>query len=202
MRASEIESQEITLLWTAHPMLESVNIQKTGVYAWVLQHENVEFNGRTRNQSIYYVGQSTKDSIESRWHDHISKCTTEGTYWYPQSIDDFLTNPVDVINKEDFCYPDGDVKKQACQTTYDELFKYTHFCYACMVGDNIDLIESVEYVLQERVKEFIGIISSGWIGDSRTRTKPTMQLAMKNTFDETAKNILKNTLPITCEYTP
>ena len=197
--------QTVHLEWEAKPMLPAGEVGHPGVYVFVLKHAPVECRGRVRTHTIYYVGQATE--IGGRWDGHERDYIKNGTVYYPESVEDFLTNPVDVINMCAFIRPGEDEKKQKqCREAYEKIFDKSYFCYAIPQEKDRHLIAYMEYTIQECVKDYICITKDGWIGDVDTnlqgaRKEPPGPFEVKNTFaSDTAKNLLKETLPTTCQY--
>ena len=139
--------QMIKLQWEAKSILPVEEVGFSGVYAFGLKHKPVMYEGKERTHSIYYIGKTRRD-IAGRWGEHVKDWLGNSEYWTPKSVDDFLKDPVAVINN-------GNGYRQNCGKHWERLFHDTFFCYARFDTQDDDLLRCVEYTLQENVKRFI-----------------------------------------------
>lgn len=140
----------------------------------------------------YYVGKS--DDIGRRWRQHLKdwfEAPHEG-YWIPESAEDFLEDPVAAFNGERL------KQKLKCrQKIQARILKSTWFCFAEVGGLRPwHTLENVEYVLQEGLKQHVGICKKGYIGDTG-RGRPSGELMIDNHF---GRAFLDATLPAAIRF--
>ena len=152
-----------------------------GVYMLVLATTDERYVG-------YYVGKS--DDIGRRWREHLHQwflAPHEG-YAIAKCADDFLNDPVDVINHEAF-KPELPDRKDTQRRILDQ----TWFVFAELRNtEPSPRLEDVEYLLQEGLKKHAGIKAKGWIGDAANRERPATELTVSNRF---GRPFLNATLP-------
>ena len=150
----------------------------------------------TNQQNVhtaFYVGKS--QDIGNRWHTHLNHLflNPNDKVWCPQSAEDFLNNPVAVFNQNALTQGLPDRKQ-----IQGEILSKTWFCFTEINCFNSgDILEDVEYVLQEAVKKHVYITTDECIGDSRFRKKPNNDMAIHNQF---CREFLQGTLPTTIRY--
>ena len=105
-------------------MLPVGEVGYPGVYVFVLKHAPVECRGKMRTHTIYDVGQATE--IGGSWDGHERDYIKNGTVYYPESVEDFLTNPVDVINRCAFIRPGEDEKSRNSAEMPSRKFSTNH----------------------------------------------------------------------------
>ena len=177
------------LYWNAIPMGALTKYKSwdypclgQGVYMFVL----------TTNQKnvykVWYIGISL--DIGKRWRDYIFNVflkPNDEWYW-PNSVGDFLENPVEVFNKE--ALSRGESNRNEIK---EKILSKTWFCFAEIHCFNRwNGLEHVEYVLQEAVKQKLKIKVPGYIGDVRSRPKPKSNIAIHNHF---YREFLRGILP-------
>ncbi len=142
-----------------------------GVYMLVLATTDERYVG-------YYVGKS--DNIGRRWREHLHQwflAPHEG-YAIARCADDFLNDPVDVIN--DGTFEQGLSNRKDIQR---RILDRTWFVFAELWNtEPSSRLEDVEYLLQEGLKKHAGIEAEGWIGDAANRQRPTTELTVSNRF--------------------
>lgn len=147
--------------------------------------------------TAYYVGMSEED-IGGRWYDHINEFQNpDEEYWVPRSADEFLDDPVEVINKGYEGWAQEQDNKEERKRIMRQILEATWFCYAEIDGNSGDELEHLEYVVQEGLKEYLGITEDEWIGDAPNRPKPERSIEIVNDF---AQGFLEGTLPPTIRY--
>ena len=153
----------------------------SGVYMLVVATTNSKYVG-------FYVGQS--NDIGRRWWEHVFNwfvCPNE-EYSIAENADDFLNDPVAVINNGQLC--GGLPNRTEIQS---RILSRTWFTFAevgaLQAGHRL---EHLEYVLQEELKKHAGIQRGGEIGDAGIRRRPTTELTIRNHF---GRNFLRPTLP-------
>ena len=188
-------STVLDLDWKSIPMGAIKSYEKwydpylgCGVYMLVLATTDNRYVG-------YYVGKS--DDIGSRWRQHVRGwflAPHEG-YWIANSADDFLKDPVAVINEEAFQQGHPDRKE-----IQGRILDVSWFVFAEV--QNIESghrLEDVEYILQERLKKHTGIKTNGYIGDAANRQRPATELTIRNHF---VRPLLCTTLPGEISFEP
>ena len=143
-----------------------------GVYLLVLATTGGKYVG-------YYVGKA--NDIGTRWRQHVREWfgNPHAGYSIPKKVDDFLADPIAVINQRGLekGLPDR-------QQTVQAMLASTWFCWAEVTCRPWHRIEDVEYVLHEALKKHAGITVDGEIGDARNRPRPTSALTIRNHFGQ------------------
>ena len=159
-----------------------------GVYMLVL--------ATTDNRYVsFYVGKS--DDLGRRWRQHVRDwflAPHEG-YWIAKSADDFLKDPVAVIN--DKAFEQGHPDREEIQS---RILHESWFVFAEVEKfESGPRSEDVEYVLQERLKKHVGIKMNGYVGDAGKRQHPATELTIRNHFE---RPFLRTTLPCEISFDP
>ena len=158
-----------------------------GLYMYVLS------TSQDRAYTVYYVGKS--QDIGRRWYEHVFNDFLDPNEGFsvPKNVSNFLNNPVDVINNGEFAQ--GLPNRREIHV---QMLEATWFCYAEINRLNSgDMLEHLEYVLQEGVKTHIGITENGWIGDTVFRPKSQNSITITNNI---FRDFLKKTLPSSIRY--
>ena len=72
-------------------------------------------------------------------------------------------------------------------------------CFAELIDAPTEQVTAVEYVLQEGLRQHVGIEVDGYIGDAINRSIPEHELTITNQF---RRHFLNQTLPPEIGYTP
>ena len=177
------------LSWRAMPMRAAKGIQKpclgTGVYMHVLETTG-------GSPTPHYIGKAV--DLGKRWREHVLDWYVypHQGYSIPENVDDYLANPVNVINNEEF---EKGLPNRG--KTMRALLKRAWFCWSEV--DTSARLGDLEYVLQEGARLHWGIVANGWIGDVRNRTVPKKPLVIRNRL---ACYPLRRTLPLRISYDP
>ncbi len=161
-----------------------------GVYLWVL----ATTGGNGGNYVGYGVGKS--DDIGKRWWEHLRDLET---YYLPTDLKAFLQAPIAELNRNAVAKNLAERKEIA-----QAIVNNTWFCWAEVTCPREHLIENVEYVLQEALKQYVGITVDGMIGDAGARYTPTSALAIRNHFGREPLQFPRKrpVLPRTIGFTP
>ena len=152
-----------------------------GVYMLVLATTDSRYVG-------FYVGKS--EDLGRRWREHVRDwflAPHEG-YGIAISAEDFLKNPVAVINNRAFEQGLSDRASIQSQILDMSWFVFSEL-HDLTTGHRL---EDVEYVLQEGLKKHTEIQEDGYIGDASNRQRPTTELTIHNHF---GRPFLCQTLP-------
>lgn len=170
-----------------YPYLEN------GVYMLVVATNTGRYVG-------FYIGKS-KD-IGSRWRHHLD-------HWFidPQpgvciavNPDDFLEDPVAVINAEAFEQVPQDGASSQQVRNQEIIMNQTWFAFAEVRAlQEGHCLENIEYVLQKALKKHVGIMIDGCIGDTG-RYRPDSRLSIYNHFSD--RPPLEQTLPRDIRFDP
>ena len=140
----------------------------------------------------YYIGKSI--DIGRRWRQHVKEWFEdphEG-YWIPKDADEFLKCPVGAFNNKRLQQNLENRREIQCR-----ILRATWFCFAEVTGLRPwHTLENVEHVLQEGLKQHVGITEDGYIGDTG-QGKPRGELEIGNHF---GRAFLDGTLPATIRY--
>lgn len=184
------DSTVYDLHWKSIPM-RAIHNHRDWYYPYLGSGVYMLVVATTDNNNRYvgfYVGKS--NDIGRRWYEHVFHwfvCPNE-KYWIPENADNFLNDPVAVINDAQF--RQGLPKRKEIQA---RILGQTWFCFAEVPGlQPWHRFEDVEYVLQEALKEHAGIWEDGYIGDAPNRARPTTKLKIRNHF---RRGFLCSTLP-------
>ena len=169
-----------------YPYLES------GIYMLVLATNTGRYVG-------YYIGISK--NIGRRWRIHLDD-------WFirpkpgqriPVDPDAFLKDPVAVINAEKFeRVPQNGANPQRVKNQ-EKIMNQTWFAFADVHAQRGHLLENIEYVLHKTLKQHVGIMAKGWIGDTGHYC-PYSRLSIYNHFSD--RPPLKQTLPREIQFDP
>lgn len=163
-----------------------------GVYMMVLATQ-------TGRYQTFYIGKA--NDIGERWNQHLNKRflnPSEGDS-IPVNSKRFLKNPVEVLNDSHNQLKQGLENRKLIMR---EILNQTWFCFSPVQKSEItesEILEHIEYVLQEALKQHSCIEVSGEIGDNRFRKKPKGELELCNKF---GREFLEQTLPFYARFDP
>lgn len=163
-----------------------------GLYMMVLATQSGRYQ-------TFYVGKSI--DIGRRWYEHLNEWflnPSEG-YSIPVDSERFLTDPVKVLNDSQNQLKQGLKHRNRIMR---EILDQTWFCFSSVQESEItesEILEQIEYVLQEALKQHSCIEVSGEIGDNRFRKKPKGELELCNKF---GRKFLEQTLPFYARFDP
>ena len=189
------DSTVYDLHWKSIPM-GTIKNYKDWYYPYLGSGVYMLVVATTNNRYVaFYVGQS--NDIGRRWQEHVFSwfvCPNE-KYWIAENVDDFLNDPVAVINNAQL--RQGLPNRREIQS---RILGQTWFTFAevgaLQAGHRL---EDLEYVLQEELKKHAGIQRGGEIGDAWNRHRPTTELTIRNHF---ARSFLRPTLPGKIRFKP
>lgn len=177
------------LCWKAMPMRAAKGDKQPYLGQGVYMHVVETFGG---NPKLHYIGKS--QNLGKRWREHVLDWYVyphEG-YSIPESVENYLTDPIDVINNGALaqCLPNRAEVMRA-------ILKHTWFCWAEV--DAPARLGDVEYVLQQGANLHLGIEARGFIGDVRNVARPNDALVIANNLP---RPLLVHVLPTTIAFDP